>query len=70
MRNRGFELLISGNAIKSGDFGWDVSVNMAHNKNTVISLIPQLESTGVAFYGPIQAHVGIHSDQSTERPRG
>jgi len=36
--NKGVEILLSGTPVKSKDFSWDVSVNYAHNKNTVNSL--------------------------------
>ncbi|MBC7868260.1 MAG: SusC/RagA family TonB-linked outer membrane protein [Gloeobacteraceae cyanobacterium ES-bin-316] len=36
--NAGVELLLSGTPLKSKDFEWNVSVNYAHNKNTVNTL--------------------------------
>lgn len=36
--NEGLELMLSGTAIKSKDFTWDVSLNFARNKNRVESL--------------------------------
>ncbi|HET7713920.1 MAG TPA: TonB-dependent receptor, partial [Patescibacteria group bacterium] len=38
LENKGIELLITGKPI-SGDISWDVSLNLAHNKNKVISLL-------------------------------
>jgi len=62
MRNRGFELLVSSTPVNTGDFSWDVSVNMAHNANKVLTLNDDLAKTGVVFYsqgsGSIAAHVG------------
>jgi TonB-linked SusC/RagA family outer membrane protein len=39
MQNRGIEALISATPISKGGFTWDVSLNMARNRNKVISLI-------------------------------
>lgn len=45
--NKGWELLLNGTPIQSGDFAWDVSLNLSHNKNEVVSLIADLtELTG------------------------
>ncbi|PSL07689.1 SusC/RagA family TonB-linked outer membrane protein [Cecembia rubra] len=39
MQNRGIEALITGTPLKRGAFNWDVSLNLARNRNKVISLI-------------------------------
>jgi len=51
MSNKGFELLLSGSPVQKGDFSWDISLNMAHNKNKVLHLTDQLKQTGVVFGG-------------------
>jgi TonB-linked SusC/RagA family outer membrane protein len=38
LRNRGFELLVSGSPVKSGDFAWDVSFNIANNNSEVLHI--------------------------------
>ena len=38
VRNHGYEILISGNAVNSGDFNYDLSLNFSKNINEVISL--------------------------------
>ncbi|HTN67882.1 MAG TPA: SusC/RagA family TonB-linked outer membrane protein [Dysgonamonadaceae bacterium] len=38
LRNRGVELLLRGTPIKTRDFSWDISANMAYNKNTVLKI--------------------------------
>ncbi|MCW3464879.1 SusC/RagA family TonB-linked outer membrane protein [Chitinophaga nivalis] len=38
MSNKGIEVLLTGNPVKKKDFSWDVSYNMAYNKNEVLSL--------------------------------
>ncbi len=58
MRNRGFELLISGTPVKRGDFSWDASLNMAQNHNLVLTLTDQLKETGVSFGNNIIAMAG------------
>ncbi|MEO5996653.1 MAG: SusC/RagA family TonB-linked outer membrane protein [Chitinophagaceae bacterium] len=44
IQNRGIELLITGTAVKSAAFSWDVSFNMAYNKNTVLKIADGLTS--------------------------
>lgn len=39
LQNRGIELLLSGSPFKSNDFSWDISLNLAKNKNKVKNLI-------------------------------
>ncbi|MEX0881998.1 MAG: hypothetical protein WDZ72_00860 [Cyclobacteriaceae bacterium] len=39
MENRGIEILLTGSPIRTGNFNWDVSMNIARNRNEVISLI-------------------------------
>lgn len=38
VRNRGVELTLNATAMDKGDFRWNVGVNLAHNKNEIISL--------------------------------
>lgn len=38
MRNKGIEITISGTPIKTKDFAWDISFNIAHNQNRVLKL--------------------------------
>jgi hypothetical protein len=40
--------LLTGKPVKGGDFGWNVSYNMAYNDNKVIKLAPGLKSIQVA----------------------
>lgn len=57
MYNKGIELLLTGSPIKTQNFGWDVSINMAKNKNMVTALAPGL-GTGIDIYYNIEARVG------------
>ena len=57
MYNKGVELLLTGSPIKNQNFGWDVSINMAKNKNMVTALAPGL-GTGIDIYYNIEARVG------------
>lgn len=59
MRNRGIELLISGTPYKNNGLTWDVSLNIAHNKNKVLTLTDQLKETGVSFGNNIYAMEGL-----------
>ena len=38
IRNTGVELSLNGPVIETADFGWDVGVNFARNRNTVVSI--------------------------------
>ncbi len=38
IRNRGLELAVSGDVIRNDKFQWNLGVNIAHNKNEIISL--------------------------------
>src|SRR5690606_9611155 len=38
IRNRGIELLITGNPIRKNDFSWDISLNAAYNKSKVLKI--------------------------------
>ncbi|RKX84563.1 MAG: hypothetical protein DRP58_07055 [Spirochaetes bacterium] len=56
VRNYGYEVLITGSAIESGDFNWDLSLNFSRNRNEVISLTEGVDRrilleavTGFAF---------------------
>jgi len=42
--NKGFELLLGGTPVKTDDFTWDVSLNLAHNKNKLDKLVDGLET--------------------------
>ncbi|MEO3403406.1 SusC/RagA family TonB-linked outer membrane protein [Mucilaginibacter sp. CAU 1740] len=46
--NKGVELLITGNPIKSKDFAWNVSYNAAYNNNKVLKLAPGLSTIQMA----------------------
>lgn len=51
--NKGIEFLINGTPVKSRDFSWDVSYNVAYNKNTVQKLAEGLNQ--------IQSGVSVNS---------
>lgn len=40
LRNRGIELLLTGSPVKTRNFGWDASFNIATNNNKVMALSP------------------------------
>ena len=42
LRNSGVELLLTGKPVRTGDFGWNVSYNVAYNSNKVVQLAPGL----------------------------
>ncbi|MCD9019306.1 SusC/RagA family TonB-linked outer membrane protein [Parachryseolinea silvisoli] len=44
MENKGIELLVSGTPVQKDAFTWDVSYNLAYNKNTVVNISEGLTS--------------------------
>jgi len=44
INNKGFEFLVGGIPIQRANFSWDVSFNIAHNKNSLVEFIEDLES--------------------------
>jgi TonB-linked SusC/RagA family outer membrane protein len=48
LSNKGVELLITGTPIKKGNFGWEVSFNMAYNKSKIEKLAEGLNSIDIA----------------------
>ncbi|MEJ7768489.1 MAG: SusC/RagA family TonB-linked outer membrane protein, partial [Chitinophagaceae bacterium] len=44
IKNRGVELLLTGSPVKRTSFSWEVSFNMAYNKNTVLKIADGLKS--------------------------
>ncbi len=66
IKNQGFELTLSGTPVIAGDFKWDASFNISHNKNELVALVdnrdilssPYLRRVGYdyqTFYVPIWA---------------
>ncbi|WDF55273.1 SusC/RagA family TonB-linked outer membrane protein [Mucilaginibacter sp. KACC 22063] len=49
MRNRGYEISLSGTPLILGDFRWNASFSLSHNKNTVLSLINHQQQVSGAF---------------------
>lgn len=58
MRNRGIELLITGFPVKTKEFSWEVSVNLARNKNKVLELTEELKETGIQHYEVVRSLPG------------
>lgn len=44
IENKGIELLVKADPIKTEDFNWNITVNYTRNRNKVISLAPGIES--------------------------
>lgn len=63
LRNHGIELLLNGTLIRNTNFRWNVSYNMAWNKNEIISLAPGLTTltvgTGISGGVNIISQVGL-----------
>lgn len=53
MSNKGYEIVINGEVMKKGDFRWNASINLAHNKNVVTRLSNENFQTDNIKTGPI-----------------
>jgi len=56
IKNKGVEILLTGTAIRTTDFSWDLSANFSRNINKVVSIAPGITSfqvAGNAFGGVI-----------------
>src|SRR5690606_27970314 len=51
LSNRGIELLLTGEPVRSDNFNWDVSYNMAYNKSEILKLAPALSTGGGSGVG-------------------
>jgi TonB-linked SusC/RagA family outer membrane protein len=49
MRNRGYEIAISGTPLIIGDFKWNAGFNISHNTNKILSLINDKDQVNGAF---------------------
>lgn len=63
LRNHGIELLLTGTPIANPDFRWNVSYNMAWNRNDIVSLAPGLTTltigSGISGGVNIISQVGL-----------
>lgn len=62
MRNKGLELMINATPVKTGDFQWDVSFNMATYNNEVVSLAEGVDE--IALGGTWAADLRIVKGES------
>ncbi|WP_431214431.1 TonB-dependent receptor domain-containing protein [Puia sp. P3] len=62
MRDRGFELLVSGTAVRTNNFSWDVDVNFTRIRNKVLKLatgVDKLQFGGFGGGGGVYAFPGL-----------
>ena len=63
LRNRGIELLLTGTPVITSNFRWNVSYNMAWNKNQILSLAPGLTTltigSGISSGVTVISQVGL-----------
>lgn len=67
INNKGFEIVLSGSPVKSSDFTWDASLNVARNVNTVVELHKDIQKAYIAggigrTAGPVVATGGSYGD--------
>ncbi|MWB93215.1 SusC/RagA family TonB-linked outer membrane protein [Flavobacterium sp. GA093] len=48
LRNEGIEVFLSGTPIKTKDFEWGVDLNFSKNKNTIVSLHPNINTYNIS----------------------
>jgi len=63
LRNRGIEFVINASVFRQRNFSWDITVNAAHNSNTVVALEPGVTQIPIgSWFGgdgiSTNAHVG------------
>ncbi len=61
IENKGIELTLTGSPLREADFGWDIAVNWALNKNKVIALEQGIENLQIGSFGAgvsLNARVG------------
>src|SRR5690606_21095003 len=61
VRNQGVELLLNGTPVNSGDFRWDMTLNLSRNRSKVVSLAPGITTqvlNNVTANAYIEARVG------------
>jgi iron complex outermembrane recepter protein len=50
LRNNGIEFIINANIVNKKNFGWDISVNGAHNQNKVVSIAPGVDQIPIGSW--------------------
>lgn len=61
MSNKGVELLVSGTALEKEHFSWNISINMAHNKNKITKLSNSNFSTSSIKLGSASVRGAAHT---------
>jgi outer membrane receptor protein involved in Fe transport len=58
IRNKGVEISLSGTPVQTRNFSWDARLNFTSNKNTVLSIYPDLTEIAIASqFGYLSANV-------------
>jgi len=60
MTNKGVELTIGGDVIRSNDWNWSLDVNLGHNTNKLTDLFPSRDAEGNFVAKPIFVNDGIN----------
>lgn len=64
LQNKGFEFIVRGRVVSNKNFGWDITVNGAHNQNKVVALDEGVDAYpldnvfGLAYGAGMQVGVG------------
>ncbi|MDR1745914.1 MAG: SusC/RagA family TonB-linked outer membrane protein [Tannerella sp.] len=73
--NKGIEVLVTGQPIKTADFSWNISVNYTKNRSKVVSLPEELGdettiwgfSSGTSLVAAVGQPVGVYKAYSSEK---
>jgi TonB-linked SusC/RagA family outer membrane protein len=53
IENKGLEVVLTGSPVRKADFGWDVNINWAKNKGTVLSLFEGVDNLQLGSLGGV-----------------
>lgn len=67
MQNRGIELTLGGDIIRTNDLTWSLDLNIGHNKNKLTELIKSRNADGTFSVKPITIGDGLGLSGSAER---
>lgn len=67
MTNKGIELTVGGDIIRSDDWTWSVDVNLGHNVNKLTDLFPSRDANGNLVSKPLYVSDGLNISGSAEK---
>lgn len=56
--NKGVEIILTGNPVRAKNFNWDITLNFAHNKGTVVSMpYPYYYDSDTWLFGSVRSQI-------------